>query len=183
MQSSDDEPEYYIGHHCAEYDEIDQGRMTRIPFYHRERGPRYPGLVVIGPADPLFDLLINYQYYRLLEISHKRDAQALKDALKRQKAPAVYRRGYSAREQFQVRRVRPHTSVRFPYSATEEVHLNNLTEAQSFALLPRYLNGTAQLQFLAVRFGSRTIGVRCWPEAIQYLLTTYATPSAIREAT
>ena len=121
---------------------------------------------------------MNYRFYRLLEISHERDAQALIEALKRQKALAI-----ALGSDFKFDGSDPILVFAFLTRLTEEANLNNLTEAQAFALLPRYLKGTAQLQFQAVRSGSRTSGVRCWPEAIQYLLTTYATPSAIREAT
>ena len=121
---------------------------------------------------------MNYRYYRLLEISHERDAQALIDALKRQKALAL-----ALGNDFKFDGSDPILVFLFLIRLTEEADLNNRTEAQAFAPFPRYLKGTAHLQFQAVRSGSRTSGVRCWPKAIQYLLATYARPSAIREAT
>ena len=64
----------------------------------------------------------------------------------------------------------------------EECDRNRLTEAQAFIVLPQYLTGMAEVQFRSTRYGSRSGGVTCWPEAVQYLLTKYATPSSIREA-
>jgi len=182
LPSSDDEPEYHtgypVGHQHERYREYDLGRTAKIPFYNRDKGPRYPGLTVNKPSDPLFDRLMNYRYYRLLETEHERDAQTLIDALKRQKALTI-----ALGSDFKFDGSDPIMVFAFLTRLTEEADLNNLTEAQAFALLPRYLGGTAELQFQSVRSGSRGSGVRCWPEAVQYLLTTYATPSAIRQAT
>ena len=81
---------------------------------------------------------MNYRYYRLLEISHERDAQALIEALKRQKALPV-----ALGNDFKFDGSDPILVFAFLTRLTEEADLNNLTEAQAFALLPRYLKGTA----------------------------------------
>ena len=65
---------------------------------------------------------------------------------------------------------------------TEEADLNQLSEAQAFATLPRFLSGSAETRYRAARGSSRTGAIRSWPDAVQYLLRTYATPASIREA-
>lgn len=57
-----------------------------------------------------------------------------------------------------------------------------MSEDQDYILLPHLLSNTAAGQFRFVQAGSRYSGVSCWPEAVQYLLQTYATPSAIHNA-
>ena len=65
----------------------------------------------------------------------------------------------------------------------EECDTLGMSEAQSFMALPHFLSDNARTQFRAMQSGSRTSGVTCWPEGVQYLLRTYATPAAIRNAT
>lgn len=65
-----------------------------------------------------------------------------------------------------------------------ECNTLSISEGQAYVALPYLLKGSAKEQFLA----ARTIdeeddgGVTCWPEAVQYLLRTYATSNAIRDA-
>ena len=59
-----------------------------------------------------------------------------------------------------------------------------MSEAQAYIAVPYFLRGHAEQQFNAVRGSSsaREGGVTCWPEAVQYLLRSYAKSSAIRGA-
>ena len=58
-----------------------------------------------------------------------------------------------------------------------------MSEAQAFIALPTFLADPAETQFRTnFSGGSRRGGITCWPEAIQYLLRTYATAAVMREA-
>ena len=58
-----------------------------------------------------------------------------------------------------------------------------MNEGQAFVDLPHFLKGNAERQYRASANSHGTGEVTCWPEAVQHLLRTYATPSAIRRAT
>ena len=64
----------------------------------------------------------------------------------------------------------------------EEADIIGMTEAQALVAIPNYLVDSAETQFRASIHGARSGGITSYPEAIQYLLRTYATPSALREA-
>ncbi len=70
-------------------EDSDDDRAGRIPFFSRSKGPRYRGLLVKKPSDPLFDRLTNYRYYRLLRQDRTRDAGAMLDSNKKLKALAL----------------------------------------------------------------------------------------------
>ena len=59
-----------------------------------------------------------------------------------------------------------------------------MSEAQAYIALPYFLRGHAEEQFNSVRgaSSSKQGGVTCWPEAVQYLLRSYATATSIQEA-
>ena len=65
----------------------------------------------------------------------------------------------------------------------EECDTLGMSEAQAFMALPHFLIDNARTQYRAMQSGSRTSGVTCWQEGEQYLLRTYATTTAIRNAT
>lgn len=56
-----------------------------------------------------------------------------------------------------------------------------MSEAQALISSPYFLKGSAYAQYRSVKYSSNG-GVSSWPEAVQYLLRTYATPNAVREA-
>ena len=58
-----------------------------------------------------------------------------------------------------------------------------MREAQAFMALRHSISDNARTEYRAMQSGSRTSGVTFWPEGVQYLLRTYATPAAIRSAT
>ncbi len=148
-----------------------------ISFFNRPKGPRHRGLQTQKPFDPAFDRLMNYRYYRLQRTTRRRDASAMLDGNKRVKALT-----YALGANFKFSGEDPILIFSFLTRLVEEADLNGLNEAQLYASLPRFLGGTAEVQFRASRGGNRTHGVGTWPEAVQYLLTTYATPTAMREA-
>ena len=147
-----------------------------IPFFSRKEGPAYPGLTTIRPSDPDFDRLMNYRFYRLIKRAHQRSADSMIVAHRRLTAMTLTlgEWKFDGRD--------PILIFQFLTRLTEEADLNQLTEAQAFATLPRFLSGMAETQFRSARGSSRAGGIHNWPQAIQYLLQTYATPSAIRQA-
>ena len=64
----------------------------------------------------------------------------------------------------------------------EEADTLRVSEAHAFLILPKVLTGRADRQIRSVRNGPRSGCVTCWPEAVNYLLRTYATAAAIRNA-
>ena len=76
----------------------------------------------------------------------------------------------------------PVTVLNFLTRFVEEADTLEMTEAQALVALPKFMSGSAELQFRASRNGARSGGITAFPEAVQYLLRTYATPSVLREA-
>ena len=65
----------------------------------------------------------------------------------------------------------------------EECDTLGMSEDQAFMALPHFLSDRERTQYRAMQSGARTSGVICWPEGVQYLLLTYATPATIRNET
>ena len=65
----------------------------------------------------------------------------------------------------------------------EECDTLKMSEGQAFVALPHFLKGRAETQYRASANSISTGGVAYWPEAVQYLLRSYATPAAISRAT
>lgn len=64
----------------------------------------------------------------------------------------------------------------------EETDKTDMSEDRAYVVLPQFLLTPSAGQFRAVQAGLRYCGVTCYPESVEYLLQTYATPSAIRNA-
>ena len=154
----------------------DTGIDAMIPFFKRPKGEKHPGLTVIRPSEPAFDRLLNYRFYRLFKTGSVRDANDTLDARYRAKALEVTMKEHRFSGQD------PILVLSFLTRYVEECDQNRLIEAQAYLLLPQYLTKEAATNYRATRYGSRSGGVTCWPEAIQHLLTMYATSAAIREA-
>lgn len=56
-----------------------------------------------------------------------------------------------------------------------------MSERQLMVFLQHRLTKMATLQYRATLNTSRSAGLKYWPEAVQYLLRTYATETAIVE--
>lgn len=174
--SDDDNHLGYPSNQHAYTDDSDDETTDKIAFYNREKGPRHPRLMVIRPADPIFDRLLNYRYYRLLRLDTRRDTRTMLDTSTRIKALQLTMSDskFSGSD--------PILIFDFLTRLTEEADINQMTEGQALIALPYFLCGTAESNFRATRRGARTQGVNTWPEAVQHLLSTYATPAAIRQA-
>ena len=120
---------------------------------------------------------MNYRYYRLLNRRATRDADSTNDGQRRLKA---LQRCLESQEKFDGKD--PIFVFAFLTRFTEEADLKGLTEAQALVAIPRFLKGDASLSFQTAQSSGHSGGVGPWSEAVHYLLTTYATPGAMREA-
>ena len=63
-----------------------------------------------------------------------------------------------------------------------EADMHRMSEAQAFIALPIFMSHPAEKNFRTSIGGTSQKGtVTCWPEAVQHLLRTYATPAAMLE--
>ncbi len=156
----------------SDQDELDR----RIAFFEREKGPRYPGITSIKPADPAFDKVMNYRYYRLKRVKNARSASNTVEVRRHLKALELTLKSekFSGKD--------PILVLNFLARFVEEADTIRMTEAQAFIALPHFLTGQAENEFRSSRNSANSGGVSCWPEAVQYLLETYATSSSIRDA-
>lgn len=147
-----------------------------IPFFQREKGPKYPGLSSLHPSDPLFDRLMSYRYYRLMRTSRTRSSATTGVIRKQIKNLELILKDhkFSGEDPIMV--------FDFLTRFVEEADTIGMSEGQAFVALPHFLTGTASQQFRASKNSSRSGGVSSWPEAVQYFIRTYATPATLREA-
>ena len=171
--SSDDDPAYYGEAYREDHDDP----TARIRFFDRVKGPAYLTLRAERPSDPTFDRLMNYRYYRLHKRSAALGTDVMIDGQRRLKA---LQRSLEATSKFDGKD--PIMVFAFRTRFTEEADLNGLTEAQALVALPRFLKDEASASFQTAQSSGRTGGVSSWSEAVHFLLTSYATPSAMREA-
>lgn len=159
----------------VEVEEVDE-RASKIPFFSREKGPRYPGLATIKPSDETFDRLLSYRYYRLMRLDATRTSRETLDVKKHLKSLelSLKEHMFSGKD--------PVTVLNFLTRFVEEADTIGMTEAQALVALPKFMMEPAESQFRASRNGARSGGITAFPEAVQYLLRTYATPSVLREA-
>ena len=67
----------------------------------------------------------------------------------------------------------------------DEANTLDMNEAQAYIAVPYFLKGFALDQYQAVKdaYSANKGAVSCWSETVQYLLISYVTSNAIREAT
>lgn len=158
-----------------DYDSEEQDLETKIPFFKRDKGPKYPELFVITLSDALFDRLINNWYNRLMCWLLCRDVNVIKDATTRFNSLQMILGDFKFSGQD------PILLFDFLAMLTEAADMNQLTDAQAYIATSRFLRRETGQQFWATRNISRSGGITRWPEEVQYFLKTYATPSAIQE--
>ena len=149
--------------------------VIAVSFFERKKGPSHPFVETIRPADPLFDRLMNYRYYRLLN-RRKNRGDSLFDLRKYIKALDITLQDYKFDGSD------PIMVFDFLTRFVEEADTLNMTEAQAFIVISHYLKGEASNQFRANKNGARSGGVSNWPGTINHFLSTYATPDAISRA-
>ena len=148
-----------------------------LPFHARPVGPPHEGLRSIKPANSLFDKLMSYRSYRLKLTTDVRTSFATSEVRTHLKNLTLTLKSHAFDGDD------PILIFDFLTRFVNEADMLGMSEAQAFVALPAFLKGDAEVQFKANLSGaSRLGGVTCWPEAVQYLLETYATPSAMRES-
>jgi len=158
-------------------DDHDSDGEVAIPITLRQKGPKHPGLSSLQPSDGRYDRLMSYRYYRLSHTSQRRSFTSTTRLHKMIKnlELTLKERKFDGSD--------PILVFDFLGRLTEECDTLKMSEGQAFIALPHFLKGRAETQYRASANNSRNGGVSCWPEAVQYLLRTYATPAAIRKST
>ena len=64
----------------------------------------------------------------------------------------------------------------------EEADTLEMSESQAYLATPYFMVNPALNEFETARAASKGGSISSWPEVVNYLLTTYATPSAIRQS-
>lgn len=144
----------------------------------REKGRRHFGLKELKPTNPLYRKLLSYRYYRLEDSSgtrSSRDTGRVKDLIRRMNV-TMLKQKFSGED--------PILVLDFLARFVQEADVLEMSEAQAYVALPYFLSGMAEDQYNSVRGSSRASegGVTCWPEAVHYLLRSYATGTAISQA-
>ncbi len=155
---------------------IDDGHDVSIAFPHREMGPRHAQVRVLKSADPEYDRLMNYRYYRLLRRNTGRTADSTIAVRKHLKSLDVTMKDYKFDG------TDPVLVFDFLTRLAEEADAIGMNESQAFMALPHYLTGVASKRFRAASHSGTVGGITNWPQAVNHLLQTYATPAAIRQA-
>ena len=119
---------------------------------------------------------MNYRYYRLSDIRQTRSA--LETKLLRDQAKTFQ----STFDTTKFSGEDPILVFDFLMKFVEEADTLNVSETHAFIILPKVLKGRAERWLRSIRHGSRSGDVTCWPEAVNSMLRTYATPGAIRIA-
>ena len=145
-------------------------------FWDREIGPKFGSMSSLKPADPRFDRLLSYRFYRLADRTQVRNSQRTQQlrGFIKQMNTTVGEEKFDGSDPIMV--------FDFLVRIFEEADNLGMSEAQAFAVLPYYLSGDAKTLYKTARRGKVGQGVNCWCEAIQWLLRTYANASAIRDA-
>ena len=174
---SSSEDDYNDQEYVTGVEEESTLRSRIVPFHSRPVGPPHIGLRSIKPANRVFDKLMSYRSYRLKKTSDTRsacDTTEVRVHLKNMDL-TMSKHKFDGNDPIRV--------FDFLTRFVNESDMLNMSEAQSFIALPMFLEEPAETHFRTTLSGmSRRGGVTCWPEAVQYMLRTYATPTAMREA-
>ena len=155
-------------------DEENEPRL--LSFFERPKGPKHAGLASLKRADPRFDRLMSYRFYRLSRPESRRDSRTTGMV-----GQLIKRMGLNI-DEHKFDGSDPIMVFDFLSRFVEEADTLAMSEAQAYLCLPYFLTHTASSAFRAAKAGSQTGGVKVWPEAVQFLLRTYATNGAIRQA-
>ena len=129
-------------------------------------------------SDPLFDEALSYRFYRLQDTSQSRSSRAtgkVKDLVKRIEIK-MWNHRFDGDD--------PSSIIDFLKRFVKEADIQLMLEAQAYLALPSFLDGVALTHYQATceSLDADEGGVTCWPEAVNYLLRSFATSNAISEA-
>ena len=153
-------------------------RRTNRPFREKKKGKKHRGLKELRAPNPLYDRLLSYRLYRLRDTSQSRSSRAtakVKDFIKRMELKL--KDHYFSGED-------PVLVLDFLVRFCKEADTQGMSEAQAYLAVPYFLKGFALNQFESVTETATSSegGVTCWPEAVQYLLRSYATSTNLQQA-
>ena len=151
-------------------------QAVAISFHQRQKGPKHPGLDSLVPSDERFDRLMSYRYYRLINTEPMRTHQSTTRLHKTLKNIELTMRDHKFSGED------PVLVLDFLTRVVEEADTLGMSEGQLIVCLPHLLTKKAAQHFRSASSHSRSGGLVCWPDAVQYLLRTYATEQAIRES-
>ena len=160
----------------TESDRSDRTQDERGGVFARPRGPSVRGLKTLRPTNRDYTRLLDYRRYRLRKRNplEPGEIDKVKDRINQilTSCPELRFDGTD-----------PILVLDFLATLASEADLVTMSEEQAFVALPRFLRGLAKDQFETVKGTSRREGgVHGWPEAVQYLLRSYATNENIQGA-
>ena len=141
----------------------------------RKRGPRHGDLKPLRATNPLYAELLNYRHYRLEKRSRRssRHTAKARHQVKNMEITLIPHR-FTGGD--------PILILDFLRRFLGEAEQLSMSEDQAYIALPFFLKGQAKSHYKAVMDTTSEDegGVTCWPEAVQYLLHSYATANHIR---
>ena len=141
----------------------------------RKRGPGHGDLKPLRATNPLYAELLNYRHYRLEKRSRRssRHTAKARHQVKNMELTLIPHRFIGED---------PILTLEFLRRFFGEAEQLSMSEYQAYIALPFFLKGQAKSHYKAVMDTTSEDegGVTCWPEAVQYLLHSYATANHIR---
>ena len=157
-------------------DDSEDELVYGLSFWERRRGPKHNGISVIQPSNTAFGRLLDYCFYRLARHKASRSSRETGKvrALLKQMELTMKSRKFSGND--------PILIFEFLHKFVEEAGTLGMSESQAYLAVPYFLVNPALNEFDTTRAASKVGSISVWPEVVNYLLSTYATPSAIRQA-
>ena len=145
--------------------------------HSRAKGKKHPTLRTLRPTNHLYDVVLNYRYYRLKRRASGRtghETGKVKDHIRRMHT-ASSDLGFDGSD--------PIAILSFLSRFVSEADILTMKESQALLALPYFLKKSALEHFRAARDAEpEDGGIASWPEAVQFLLRSYATNAVISEA-
>ena len=142
------------------------------------KGPKAEGLSEIDPSDPRFATVLSYRCYRLRNTDPSRGPEVERDT------GVFSRRMAHTMGPLTFDGSKPIAILQFLRTLKRELDGNGRSEGAALLLCPKFLIGDA-LETYNTQFDLANDGLggfQTWPEAIQFLLRTYAKDAYIEEA-
>ena len=142
------------------------------------KGPKAEGLSEIDPSDPRFATVLSYRCYRLRNTDPSRGPEVERDTgvfarrMSHTMSPLIFDGS------------KPIAILQFLRTLKRELDGNGRSEGAALLLCPKFLIGDA-LETYNTQFDLANDGLggfQAWPEAVQFLLRTYAKDAYIEEA-
>ena len=158
-------------------DESSEVTVDRVPRKKYTKGESHRGLKVLRASDP-HKRLLDYRYCRLKRKSHRRKGRDTAKVKHQFTRMALTSRNYTFSGED------PIMVLDFLRRFCDEANTLKMSGTQAYVPLSYFLKGFAQDQFQNFRdaYAASEGDVTCWPEAVQYLIRSYATSTTSRES-